>query len=112
MAIQAAREKSLRGILVPRENAKEAAVVESIEVIPVGSLAEAVAFLSGELNTEAEPSAVQNYIDSSLNQDLDYDDVRGQEMAKRAITITAAGSHNLLMVDTGPWLLGSQCAAG
>jgi magnesium chelatase family protein len=98
MAIQAAREKSLRGILVPRENAKEAAVVESIEVIPVGSLAEAVAFLSGELNTEAEPSAVQNYIDSSLNQDLDYDDVRGQEMAKRAITITAAGSHNLLMV--------------
>ncbi|MDB4724514.1 YifB family Mg chelatase-like AAA ATPase [bacterium] len=98
MAIQAAREKSLRGILVPRENAKEAAVVESIEVIPVGSLAEAVAFLSGELNTEAEPSAVQNYIDSSLNQELDYDDVRGQEMAKRAITIAAAGSHNLLMV--------------
>ena len=98
MAIQAARDSKVRGIIVPRENAAEAAVVDSIEVIAVGSLAEVVNFLSGEVPIEPLPSLVHDLMEEYSVYDFDFSDVRGQEVAKRAISIAAGGSHNLLMV--------------
>jgi len=98
MAIQAAKERDLRGILVPMNNSHEAAVVDGLEVIPIGSLSEAVAFLSGELVIDPIPSKVQDLMEEYAVYEFDFADVRGQEVAKRAICIAAAGAHNLLMV--------------
>ena len=94
----AAKELGLIGIIVPEENAFEAAVVEDLEVIAVNSLNQAAAFFTGELEIEATPSRMNDLFEEFSNYDFDFADVRGQEMAKRAITVAAAGNHNLLMV--------------
>jgi magnesium chelatase family protein len=88
----------LRGIIVPSTNAAEAAVVEGLEVIAVDSLAQTVAFLTGELDIEPTPSRLDQLFQELSHYEEDFADVRGQEMAKRAVTIAAAGSHNLLMI--------------
>ncbi len=97
MAIAAAKE-GLRGIVVPVENAGEAAVVEEIEVIPVSSLTEAVGFFSGQLHIEPAPSRVNELFGEFSRYEIDFADVRGQESAKRAVTVAASGAHNLLML--------------
>jgi magnesium chelatase family protein len=98
MAMAVARQPGLRGIVVPRENANEAAVVEEIEVIPVSSLTEAAGFFAGQLAIEPVPSRIDQLFDELGKYDEDFADVRGQEMAKRAITVAAAGAHNLLIL--------------
>jgi magnesium chelatase family protein len=98
MAMAAARQSGLRGLVIPKASASEAAVVESLEVIPVANLAETVAFFQGELDIDAVPSRLDELFRSLSNYDVCYSDVRGQELAKRALTIAAAGSHNLLML--------------
>ncbi len=97
MAI-AAKAHGLRGIVVPEENAYEAAVVEDLEVIAVNSLAQAAAFFAGQLEIEPTPSRISDLFEEYCNYEIDFSDVRGQEMAKRAITVAAAGVHNLLML--------------
>jgi magnesium chelatase family protein len=98
MAIATAKQKGLRGLVVPTESAAEAAVLEDIEVIPVASLTQAVGFFSGELEIEPTPSRLGQLFDELAKYEDDFSDVRGQEMAKRAITIAAGGAHNLLML--------------
>ena len=87
---------TLRGIIVPSANAAEAAVVENLDVIAVDSLAQTVAFLTGELDIEPTPSRLDQLFQELSHYEEDFADVRGQEMAKRAVTIAAAGGHNLL----------------
>ncbi len=67
MAIAAAKQQGLRGILVPSGNASEAAVVEDIDVIPISSLSEAVAFFTGTVNIEAVPSRLQELFDATAD---------------------------------------------
>ncbi len=100
MAIATARQRDigLRGLIVPADNAAEAAVVEDIEVIPVRSLTEAVAFLTGQLVIESVPSRLNELFEEFCRYEDDFCDVRGQEMAKRALTVAAAGAHNILMI--------------
>ncbi|MEZ6102908.1 MAG: YifB family Mg chelatase-like AAA ATPase [Pirellulaceae bacterium] len=98
MAMAAAKQGDLKGIVVPAASAAEAAVVEELDVIAVSSLAEAVAFFTGELEIPPTPSRLDDLFRSFSMYDLDYADVCGQEMAKRALMIAAAGAHNLLMV--------------
>lgn len=102
IAIAAAQQAGLRGLVVPTTSAAEAAVVEGIEVIPVASLSEAVGFFSGELQIDPTPARVDEWFRQYATYEVDFADVRGQEMAKRAITIAAAGGHNLLMIGTVP----------
>ncbi|MEQ1905386.1 MAG: YifB family Mg chelatase-like AAA ATPase [Pirellulaceae bacterium] len=97
MAIAAAAQ-GLRGIVVPRENAGEAAVVLDLEVIAVESLTQAVGFFIGELEIEPTPSRLQEIFEEFARYEEDFSDVRGQELAKRAITIAASGAHNILML--------------
>ncbi len=93
-----ARQHKLRGIILPEENAREAAVVEGVEVYPVSSLAQAVSFLNEQLPLEPFELNGDAYQASQLSPALDFADVRGQEGVKRAICVAAAGAHNLLMV--------------
>jgi magnesium chelatase family protein len=97
MAMAAAKQRGLQGIVVPSESAQEAAVVEDIEVIAVDSLAQAVGFFGGAVEFDPTPSRLAQLFEELSGYEEDYSGVRGQEMAKRAITIAAAGSHNLLM---------------
>jgi magnesium chelatase family protein len=98
MAISGGEINGLRGLIVPRDSAPEAAVVEKLESIPVASLAEAVGYLAGELPIEPAPSRMHDLFREFAKYEDDFADVRGQEMAKRALTVAAAGGHNLLMV--------------
>ncbi len=98
MAIAAARQKGLHGLVVPASSAAEAAVVEGLQVIPVSSLSQAAKFFTGEIEIEPTPGRIDELFAELSNYDVDFSDVRGQEMAKRAVTIAAAGGHNLLML--------------
>jgi len=91
-------ERPLKGVVVPAASATEAAVVEGIDVIPVSSLAEAVKFFAGEIDIPPAPPRVDEWFDRFATYDIDFADVRGQEAAKRAICVAAAGGHNLAMV--------------
>ncbi|MCA9079606.1 MAG: YifB family Mg chelatase-like AAA ATPase [Planctomycetaceae bacterium] len=100
-----------RGLVVPVENAAEAAVVEDLEVIPVASLAEAVGFYSGMLPIDPAHFSWADAARQYGGYRVDYSDVKGQEMAKRAVTVAAAGRHHLLMLGspgTGKTLLAQR----
>ncbi|HZN67807.1 MAG TPA: YifB family Mg chelatase-like AAA ATPase, partial [Tepidisphaeraceae bacterium] len=106
-----AKHKGFRGLILPEENAREAAVVEGVEVYPVATLSQAVSFLNEQLPLEPYELDGEAYQASRLSPTLDFADVRGQEAVKRAITIAAAGSHNLLMVGppgTGKTMLAQR----
>jgi magnesium chelatase family protein len=98
MAMAATKQPGIKGLIVPAENAQEAAVVESLEIIPVQTLQEAVGFLSGRHDIDPVPSRLDEIFEAFSKYEVDFSDVRGQEMAKRALTIAASGAHNILML--------------
>jgi magnesium chelatase family protein len=106
-----AKEKKFHGVILPADNAREAAVVEGIDVIPVSSLTQAVAFLNEQLDIDPYELDGEAYQASKLSAELDFAEVRGQEAVKRAITIACAGSHNILMIGppgTGKSMLAAR----
>jgi magnesium chelatase family protein len=98
MAMAASQQPSLQGLLVPSCNGHEAAVVEAVDVLPVRTLVEAAAFLADTHPLEPIPVSLPTPSSATTEARVDFADVRGQEMAKRAMVISASGGHNLLMV--------------
>ena len=98
VAIRARKEK-FKGLLVPRENAREAAVVNNLDIYGMDNLSDVINFLNDDENYE--PTFVdtrKEFYEQQYSYDLDFADVKGQEGVKRALEVAAAGGHNMIMV--------------
>ena len=95
----AARERGFDGFILPKQNAREAAVVNRLNVYGVENITEVIDFFNG--NCKLEPTVVntrEEFYRSQANFPFDFADVKGQENVKRALEVAAAGGHNLIMV--------------
>lgn len=98
IAIQARKEK-FKGFILPADNAREAAIVNNLDVFPVKTLREAIDFLEEKISIESVKVDSREVFAANLNHyDSDFKDVQGQENIKRAMEIAAAGGHNVIMI--------------
>lgn len=91
-----AQKQGIKRIILPKENAKEAAYVENIDILPVENLREVIKYLNKEIKLKSEKNI--NHLKEQNTYAVDFSEVKGQENVKRALEVAAAGRHHLLMV--------------
>ena len=94
-----ARKEQFKGLIIPKANAREAAVVNQLDVYGMDNLTDVISFLNG--NNSYEPTVVdtrREFYEHQYSFDLDFADVKGQESVKRALEVAAAGGHNMIMI--------------
>ena len=94
-----AREEGFKGLIIPKANVREAAVVNHLDVYGVENITEVIRFLNGEI--ELEPTVIDTraeFFREYTYFDLDFSDVKGQESVKRAFEVAAAGGHNIILI--------------
>jgi len=98
IAIQAAKE-GFKGFILPKQNAREAAIVNSLEVYGVDSMADVVEFINGDKTLERTiVNAEEEFKNNQGKSEFDFAEVRGQENIKRAMEVAAAGGHNIILI--------------
>ena len=90
----------IKKVIIPKSNSKEASIIKGLEIIPVQNLKEVIDYLKGYINIESEPFNNNFIFEQNFNFNLDFSDVKGQENAKRALEIAAAGSHNCILIGS------------
>jgi len=94
-----AKKHGFKGIILPTVNAREAAVVDGIEVIAADTLSEVIRFLNDDLTIPPTHITIEDeFTQQAANCDIDFSDIRGQENVRRAMEVAAAGGHNMMMV--------------
>ncbi len=94
-----AKENGFKGFILPTENAKEAAVVEGLDVYGVENIRQVINFMNDEIELEKTVVDIeQEFLNNQSNFEFDFSDVKGQENVKRALEVAAAGGHNIIMI--------------
>ena len=99
MCIEAAK-LGIKKAIVPKENAKEAAIVKELEIIPVETLTQTIQYLNKEIQIDCERVNIDEIFSKTENSNIDFSEVKGQEKIKRGLEIAAAGAHNFILIGS------------